>query len=1382
MKTIIYRGLLIPPNAGHARHAVYKFYPPDRFFRPVRSVKFYSQTEASIEIASVNPFDKLRASPSLAMMLLKFLKPTFSILILLLLPIFLKAQTPITNVSFNLNIPETSDNIYKARDYVKLSNGFTTTGQNFKAQIDESLVYPVNYVTAPTNPSAYNIDENLLVGAIPGQINVSQSGGAVYNIPIDLPTGTAGVQPQLSLVYNSQGNKGLLGWKWDLAGISAITRTGQNIYFDNNTNYIVNSPDYTSGNSFDDRFNLDGNRLVLYSGNYGELNSTYKKENDDLSIIKYLGKDAGFLVTTKDGIKIYYGNTADSRLLPVYNNYTGHNIVPVAWKINKIEDRFGNYMTYTYTNTNGESVISEVDYTGNTNANLSCYNKIKFYYQNKINDKSLYYIYGTKVVSEKILRKICVESSNTLINTYEFEYAEEFYTKLVKINKSGINGEKLNPTVIYYGAGAESDLKIDVSKEQFQYSPLDASTLEYFPTDFNGDGYTDLVGLEFYYATHNDIPQRKIYTQMSLKQNTKDSWNGLNWVSTIPLSGFEINLKEGTLPNSLGFSKADFNGDGIEDLLTYKTLLEADPYSSPGSVNQKINEVKILLGGKINPYSQSITYNNAFEPINEGAYFGVHYRSKLVTGDFDGDGNTDFIVLEYAKMRNPNNTSSYYSSKILFYSPSKINPRTIIYTPYPTTTNDCIENLFYNNELKDLNVSDINGNKKNEIIYTFVYDPTTIGIRAFELNDAGNAFNLILDEHSFISFENFQTADMNNDGYTDIISNQPFNTGDPVEHRIYYSNGYNINFGTFNSITTVKFGFNDAGNPDANENLMFIGDGNGDGYLDIINPISHNILANLIQGRNSSGSLFKLQKAGILEPSYSTITRASFIPGDFNGDGKLDFLYPRDGIYGLQYRIAYINSYKSDMYVNNIKDGFANEINIYNMPLTNDSIYFQSATNNEFNVAPIFCTYRIQQNNNNFYGNSIIYKYEDGVYFKERKSFGGFKYSSSHNFKNNIITETTYSKDFGNSYLGLLPIISTSKLFTNNQQLNSSSYIYAFHGGISDKAYRISISEITEYNSLNKVLKRSIRVVNADENLENETTDVGLTDDEVSFDIVQATSTSDYTYSTAGLTIPHKLETSSATTTYTGQVPYTSTESFTYHPSTGALFTRIKNGVTSTIALSDYNLFGLPLKTTVTSPNLLTKTEHFEYDNTGRFVTKIINPASYESTATYDQVLGVVKTKTDINNHTTKFEYNNFGNLIKTIAPNGVETLNSINWNDNTDIPDALYYTYSVSKYSNIVISPYVKKYFDKLAREVATETTDIDDNVLYTYTKYNNKGQVIEKWNPYFSTETNPLKTFYSYYPDDGRVNNVTEINGSFTHYDYNDSERKTTVSNSGT
>lgn len=50
-----------------------------------------------------------------------------------------------------------------------------------------------------------------VAGAIPGQFSVSESGAATYSIPIQAPPGTGGIEPKLSLNYNSQGGKQAAG-------------------------------------------------------------------------------------------------------------------------------------------------------------------------------------------------------------------------------------------------------------------------------------------------------------------------------------------------------------------------------------------------------------------------------------------------------------------------------------------------------------------------------------------------------------------------------------------------------------------------------------------------------------------------------------------------------------------------------------------------------------------------------------------------------------------------------------------------------------------------------------------------------------------------------------------------------------------------------------------------------------------------------------------------------------------------------------------------------------------------------------------------------------------------------------------------------------------
>jgi hypothetical protein len=90
---------------------------------------------------------------------------------------------------------------------------------------------------------------NLPVGVIPGNAGVSALGAATYTIPIEVISGTAGVQPNLNVMFSSVTGFGALGTQCDLGGISVISRVGKNQFLDHSSSAV--SLDYK------DRFSLD---------------------------------------------------------------------------------------------------------------------------------------------------------------------------------------------------------------------------------------------------------------------------------------------------------------------------------------------------------------------------------------------------------------------------------------------------------------------------------------------------------------------------------------------------------------------------------------------------------------------------------------------------------------------------------------------------------------------------------------------------------------------------------------------------------------------------------------------------------------------------------------------------------------------------------------------------------------------------------------------------------------------------------------------------------------------------------------------------------------------------------------------------------------------
>ena len=92
-----------------------------------------------------------------------------------------------------------------------------------------------------------------------GALSVSPTGAVNYTIPIDVPSGLNGVQPEIALTFSSQSGNGIAGWGWNLSGISSITRIPSTQYHDDK----IDPVDF----NLLDRFAFDGQRLVIKNRN-----------------------------------------------------------------------------------------------------------------------------------------------------------------------------------------------------------------------------------------------------------------------------------------------------------------------------------------------------------------------------------------------------------------------------------------------------------------------------------------------------------------------------------------------------------------------------------------------------------------------------------------------------------------------------------------------------------------------------------------------------------------------------------------------------------------------------------------------------------------------------------------------------------------------------------------------------------------------------------------------------------------------------------------------------------------------------------------------------------------------------------------------------------
>ncbi|WP_190285576.1 toxin glutamine deamidase domain-containing protein [Montanilutibacter psychrotolerans] len=211
----------------------------------------------------------------------------------------------------------------------------------------------------PVSLASEQLTHDPTVGKLAGEAAVN-GGAASYSVPIALPPGRRGMQPELSLNYSSRSGNGIAGMGWSLSATSAVSRCPSTLEQDG----IVRPVELDAL----DKLCLDGARLVATSGTYGQIGATYATEIESFSRVTQLGgalssAAAYFKVETKSGDIVFYGGnssaTNPARVIP------GNVALPMTWLIERRQDRVGNFVRYAYTSFgNGENLLSQVFYTG----------------------------------------------------------------------------------------------------------------------------------------------------------------------------------------------------------------------------------------------------------------------------------------------------------------------------------------------------------------------------------------------------------------------------------------------------------------------------------------------------------------------------------------------------------------------------------------------------------------------------------------------------------------------------------------------------------------------------------------------------------------------------------------------------------------------------------------------------------------------------------------------------------------------------------------------------------------------------------------------------------------------------------------------------------
>jgi len=530
------------------------------------------------------------------------------------------------------------------------------------------------------------------------------TGAATYSYSLDVPPGTNGLAPSLSLMYSSFSSKQRSefladGWSLTTSYIQLVdNRTPLNNAFYHGKHYVLS----IDGQQQELVYNSDENRF------YTKREEYYFIEN----------KTGGFnqnnqywIVKKNDGTMYRFGYTNDSEMLNANNGDVWR------WSLDTINDTYGNIINYSYLE-NPITLESSAVYPNKITYNNDQSRVVQFSYElSKASSTRDYVEDGTVITQFQVLKDITISADSHIVRRYSLGYDVGPYpigpALLINISVFGKDNISNIPPITfdyYYPETGWDDINYLKAPTIFEATPSVGDT-GFRLADVNGDGYVDILQ-GIYIVGGDDIRRTWL--------NTWSDWQLDNlWNST----HYFIHDNQFT-----GTFVIDVNGDGLSDVIrgdssyveTYinngSTFNLISSWAPPINLKDALAQFADVNGdGLIDIIDAFNGVNDIF--INNGSnwakeetpywHFPVDLAepSGLDNGvrltDVNNDGFVDVLLSKAPSDRRAyiNNGSGYWTDKTIFYPP--------------------IDFVLANGSDLGVRLMDINGDKRVDIVKAY---------------------------------------------------------------------------------------------------------------------------------------------------------------------------------------------------------------------------------------------------------------------------------------------------------------------------------------------------------------------------------------------------------------------------------------------------------------------------------------------------------------------------------------------------------------------------------------------------------------------------------------------------------------------------------------